>query len=173
MLSLSKATDLSNAEIFSFASEKYRPSYFNLIANQIKISKATELWCLMFATYARPCLKRAVKRAKVNSEARAKSRLLMPLRSNIKEQNGWTQQLKQSLNICFYIGIQLGLKSRCTKFKNNLHPCSINSACCDNWFRHLAFDWPVAKPQENTKDIEHSPEALNNVESLQFQHCSG
>lgn len=43
MLSLSKAPDLSNAEIFSFAYEKYRTSYFNLIANQIKISEATKL----------------------------------------------------------------------------------------------------------------------------------
>lgn len=107
----------------------------------------------MFAKYARLHLKKTVKRAKVNPEAQAKSRLLMPLRSSIKEQNDSTQQLKQSSNICFYIGIQHGLKSRCTKFKNNLHPCSINSACCDNRFRHLAFDWPVAKPQENTKTL--------------------
>lgn len=154
MLSLSKAADLSNAELLSFAAEKYRPSCTDyLVVNQIKISEATKLWCLMFAKYARLHLKKTVKRAKVNPEAQAKSRLLMPLRSSIKEQNDSTQQLKQSSNICFYTGIQHGLKSRCTKFKNNLHPCSINSACCDNWFRHLAFDWPVAKPQENTKTL--------------------
>lgn len=168
MLSLSKATDLSNNKVFPFAYEKYRLSYFNLIANQIKISEATKLWCLMFAAYVRLHSKRTAKSEKVNSQAQATSRLLMPLRSSIKEQNDWTQQLKPSLNIYFYIGIQLGPKSRCTKFKNNLHPCSINSACCDNWFKHLAFDWPVAKPQENTKtlNIHQKPGTMRSLYSF-------
>lgn len=122
----------------------------------------------MFATYTRLHLKRTVKSAKVNSEAQAKSRLLTATKIQYRGTKWLNSATEAILELLLLYWHQPGLKSRCTKFKNNLHPCSINSACCDNWFRHLAFDWPVAKPQENTKklNIHQKPWTMRSLYSF-------